>query len=826
MKRFISLFLAVVLLLPAMMFAACNENTPETLATPQNVAVDGNGRVVWSAVDNATGYQLVIDGQRQQETLTKNEYLLPSTNKKVTIAVIAVAKGYKDSNVSETVTFVGKADKPDVPEQLKVAIGGPSEVRAGQTVKLTAKINGTKADVTWSVVEGGEYISVDDKGNVTAKADVKGDKIACIRATSVENKDVFAERQISLLAKTVLTQQMLDDFANNAKVAFEGFLTIDYYSYGSNEHKGTNTLPLHTAMDGEHWYAEYTNSSAGITKEIFFSKDSEGYACQDSVDFANNVQQIRMTENDREITWEQAGLYNSLQGLSLSDFRFDNDTWRWTYVASDYYELTKKIVAAADPYNFVVDDENSFSLLVDEDGVLGVCVESGVDHSLSNIYWAEQRLIAAANTDSSVEVKAIQKYESPLSAELQTNLREAIANMKSLKAYTLDFMQTIYLSGSGGNRQTGFYEIVTPTDCFFRDYTPGKDSEGNKTYKFDEENVYGFRKITDDSYNSYHCAADSIYYVDPDKFDSLDEKTRTLRPDRAYDGSFDNAKPTFDFSEQLFDKVVEQTKYDADKHDVSYNRYFVVADMCNVATTMYYGIGNDVALYGMFASDGIFSGMYDPTSVDVEKINGKYYITRAEFFFYLGNMYGTVEINYGNFVSQDEELTSATTVPEAQAARIGALEVRSVPTDWSTVNVLIKKSDDDENGHDVPVRAANYFAKRLFAGIDNPIPFFGATDCLADTFGFAYETLRARGGEKYTMPCVCIYYDVPLDINYTIDSSMVKIKKLLTDNGFTQNSYGEYVNGNVIVFVSDEGLDLTIYAWNKSITDNGQLGAL
>ena len=55
---------------------------------------------------------------------------------------------------------------------------------------------------------------------------------------------------------------------------------------------------------------------------------------------------------------------------------------------------------------------------------------------------------------------------------------------------------------------------------------------------------------------------------------------------------------------------------------------------------------------------------------------------------------------------------------------------------------------------------------------------------------------------------------------------MVKIKKLLTDNGFTQNSYGEYVNGNVIVFVSDEGLDLTIYAWNKSITDNGQLGAL
>ena len=68
---------------------------------------------------------------------------------------------------------------------------------------------------------------------------------------------------------------------------------------------------------------------------------------------------------------------------------------------------------------------------------------------------------------------------------------------------------------------------------------------------------------------------------------------------------------------------------------------------------------------------------------------------------------------------------------------------------------------------------------------------------------------------SYMTKCVSIYYDVPLDVNYTIDSSLAKIKAFLAKKGFTTNTYGEYVStdGKVVIKVTDEGMDLIIYVW-------------
>lgn len=825
MKKLVSLLLVAVLLFPTLAFAACQDNTTQ-LDAPANVAVSDSGLVTWDAVDNATGYVVYLNGQAQTE-IADTSYQIVATNAEISVYVVAVADGYTDSKASATVVYSTVVEITPT----SVAIAGSSEVRAGQTVQLTAKV-ADEADqtVVWSVEEGAEYVTIDDDGVVSAKSDVKGDKIVVVRATSVAN-GATTTKSLNVLARTQLTADMLAKFANVDTIGFDGFLTIDYYTYGTpRRHKGTTTLPVHTALDGTHWYAQYTDNSAGLTGELFYSKyddpdDGKSYAYQDELNFLNQVEQTPLVDSRGErSTWEKSGYYNNLKNLKVSDFVFDENEWRWTYCGKNPYEMTTRIVSSADPYAFAVDANQPFSLLIDEGEILGLYVKSGDDHSVSSQYIAVQKLFVAINTDSSVEVKSIKKFaEQPFQAELN----QAIENMRNLKAYTLDFRYDTMMNTSSAVK-TGFYEIINPTDCFFRDYTTGTDSNGNTILNFDNEAVYGFRKISDNLYNTYSYATDTIYDVDPDKFDTMDTKTRTLRCDRAFNGSFDKAKPTFAFSGALFTQYQVNRVYDPNTgvEHVSTD-YYVDRELCYMASTLYCGIGNDIALYGMFASDGIFEGQMAPTCLTVETVNGKPYITQASFFYYLGSLYGTIVISYDNFVAADQPLTEATTVPAEQEERLAAMAQRVIPASWAEVNIITKATNDSGKEYDRPIRLAQYLEEQLFVNEANPIaavPFFGVDTCLGDTFGFATAMLRQRGGENYTMPCVSLYYDVALDSNYTIDSSLAKIKSLLTKNGFVTNTYGEYVKGNVIISVTDDGLDLIIYVWNKTILKTEQLG--
>ena len=818
MKRLLSLLLACVMMFSFVAFAACQDNNTEDkqLAIPQNVAVDKNGVVSWNAVANAQGYVLVLNGQRQQNTVTATTYQLATLNKDVTIAVIAVADGYKESAASAEVKDT--ASTGPIVKPTKVAVSGSSEVRAGKTTKLDAYVEGSTQGVTFSVESGAEYVSVDQTGLVSAKIDVSGDKTAVIKVTSIEDPSLSTTKVLNVLARTVLTQEMLNRFNGKSKIGFDGFLTINYYTYGEpRRHAGTTTMSLHTSLDGEHWYAEYENGSAGITGELFYSKyhdasDGIDYAYQDSLSFLNVAEQTPLVDrSNNRTTWEDAGLYNNLDGLKLSDFAFDEDLWRWKYVGTNQ-KITARIVASADPYNFAAEDGLPFSLLVDDGEIVGLYIKGNDDHTVSTNYIAVQEVFVAVNTDDTVTVPSIRTFEHK---SFHDELAAAINNMHNLKAYTLDFLQAAQMNGSNATQLTGFYEIINDTDCFFRDYVPETDDSGNIVRNTEEPAVYGFRKINDNLYNTYNYRADSIYDIDPDKFDAIDTSTRSLRADRAYMGSFDKAKPTFGFAAELFTVCEEVTEENADTHEeTTFKRYFVDESMTSVASTLYFGIGNDIALYGMFASTGVF-GNYKPTYVEVKYIGGKPYITGAGFYYYLGSVYGIVQLTYDNFVEEGGALTEETTVPEQQAARIAAIPARSIPADWSQVNVICKRKDSITHKEtDYPTRAKQYF-ESIATGLSDKVPFFGSEDCIGDTFGFALDTVAKRGGMNYMTKCVSIYYDVPLDVNYTIDSSLTKIKAFLAKKGFTTNTYGEYVStdGKVVIKVTDEGMDLIIYVW-------------
>lgn len=817
MKRFLAVVLACVMLTSVFVMAACQDNnTNKKLGTPQNVAVDKNGKVTWSAVDNATSYVITLNGQRQSTKITTTSYQLSTRNKDVEITVIAVADGYEESDASTAVTF--KADKTPTIDVGKVIVSAPSEVREGGTVKINAYVENSDKGVTFRVEEGSEYVTIDEIGNVTAKSDIDGDKTVKIRITSVEDPSVSVLKVMNVLSKSDLTEDMLQRFKGTDKIGFEGFLTINFYTYGQpRRQKGTTTLPLHAALDGNRWYAEYENDSVGMAGKLYYSKytdpeDNKEYAYQETLNLLNQAEQTPLTDKTgARTTWEDSGLYNNLSDLTLDDFVFDEDLWRWKYVGADAYTRTMRIVSSCDPYNFAsveTDDfKLTFSLVLDEGEIVGLYIKGGDDHTVSSSYIAVQEIFVAVNTDeSTVNVPLLETFKHEDYHDL---LQTAIDNMRQLKAYTLDFSHQYQMSGSTTVTANGYYEIINETDCFFRDYVPTVDDEGNIVRNMDETDVYGFRRITNNFYNSYNNRADSIYDIDPDKFDQMGT-TKTLRAQRAYNGSFDNAKPSFAFAAELFGEPKAMDENDASAGNV----YYIDADMCYAASTMYLGIGNDVALYGMFASTGVF-GNIDPTHVVVKTVNGKPYITAAEFYYYLGSVAGLVTITYDNFVDSGSEITAETTVPEAQKARIDGIATRQLPSSWDQLNVVIKKKNPATlKEEDAPQRLSDYFNGKA-AGLATLIPFFGSEEALGDTFGFAVDSTARRGDLGYLTNCVYLYYDVPLDSNYTIDSSVARAKALLTKQGFKVNDYGEFVNdeGTLVISVTDESLDLIIYVW-------------
>ena len=221
--------------------------------------------------------------------------------------------------------------------------------------------------------------------------------------------------------------------------------------------------------------------------------------------------------------------------------------------------------------------------------------------------------------------------------------------------------------------------------------------------------------------------------------------------------------------------------------------------MSSVASTFYYGVGNDENLYGLFATEGRISSTETFTPYVVVKDG---YIIEAAFYFYVGSMYGVVEIKYSDF--------NKTEIP--QDVNID-FTPRQVPTSWSELTVNVS-SDGPSTVDDEEVNALEYF--KTFYGndnIDNELPFFG--NVLGDTYGFGLTTIYTPGGTNNAELSVVLYYDVPLGLDYTIDAPLKDIKDYLVSLGFVENKYGEFNKDNIWISPQDSNLDLVIYVWKK-----------
>ncbi|MGM9899423.1 MAG: InlB B-repeat-containing protein [Bacilli bacterium] len=647
----------------------------------------------------------------------------------------------------------------------KITISGPTEVRSGNTIKLVATVtDAPDTSVIWEITSGQEYATIASDGTLTAK-EVTGDKVIEVTAKSSYNPQITNKVSILITAKAVLTSEMLDTLKID-KIGYIGYVNVKLYSVGLFEKlESTYTYNTKTAMDGVNWYTEYEDGNTGLTLGLYY-KNHNNLACQVGVNFMNEEEYEPMIDDDgNTVSWEESGLYNNFKNLQVSDFTYNEVTNRYDYSGNDD-KMAEKMISSANPYTFIA---NGFSLIIEDGEIIGIYAKSGADYTISSGYKAIQELIVTINYGDTVEVPTISKYQH---IEEHDILQTAIDNMRNLSNYTLHFREITATYLTSGYKESGFHEIITDSNCYFDPYTVSYQQDGTDIENYSSNDSYGYKKITNELYNSYYQNEDGSYTAS-----------------RAYNSEFQNAKPSFGFVAEIF------TSYYLDPTDGSYTFY---ADevMSSVASTFYCGVGNDISLYGIFATRGHTSSTSSFTPYVVVKDG---YITEACFYFYLGSIYGVVEITYSDY--------NNSVVPED--ANVDFV-TRNVPTSWSELTFIV--NDISGSGTESEVNALEYL-KTLYddENIEEVMPFFGVP--LGDTFGFGMTTIHIPTGSDTSKSAVLLYYDVPLDIDYTIESSLAKIEEYLVGLGFTKNKNGEFNKGDIWVAPMDVSLDLQIYIW-------------
>ena len=758
-KRFLSIAVAFVLSLSVLSFAACNKK----LETPTDVAVADDGTITWSAVENATEYVLRINNGEVKTSETS--YKAPN-NEDFRVTVVARADGYEDSDPSKAAIFM--ASTVIVPPEVtaEVLIDGPISVGGGLKANYKASVTVDGSDdksVTWSVVEGGDVATIDEHGVLDTK-EVSADKTVRIRATSNADPDSYNELTVSVLTKTLLTQTMLDELDDN-KIAFEGYMEIKYYTMGlTSTLANTASYNVKTEMDGTTWHAVYESDLVSGTSELFY-RNVEGIANLIGISYMNVEEYFPAQDEAGDvISWEDGGMYNSLGGLNVDDFEFVASAWEWRYKAKNADDsFMERVLSAANPYEF---EPVSVGLIISKGMISGIHAVSNDDYTLMSQHRAVKDLNVLITVGDAVELPEVSTYSRD--EEVHPALEAAIENTRKAASYTVTMRNSEFNAMYGGYSYDGYKETITPDTIYFEPFT-FREGRNDEIVYTPSGNPYGYKRIGDNLYNAFSVERNS------------ETGALSYAATRAYAKDFSDAKPSFAFAAEIF-----RSYYPSPDGVTSYS---VSSEMAGVASTFYKSIGNDVALFGIFATT---INNLTPT---VYVKDG--YIVQAVFAYNVGNyMYGTIELDYDY---------SDATLPEGVNVE---LTPRQVPTSWN--DLVIREDPNDENGFN----AQTYLKEKLFEDPNVEVPFFG--DVLGDSYGFGAYIPRGvplTNGSTIYAPSVSFYYDVPLDANYSIESSLVKVRGLLRDNGFSLNARGHWVKqgSDVVIDVEDNELDLYIH---------------
>lgn len=773
-KRLVCILLAVFM---ALGVAACGDDGKSdgniVLSAPTNLRIidqGDRGLVHWDSVKYAQSYIVTVNGAEHSTDGTS--WTIQPLTIDYTVSVVACRKGVKNS-AAASVSF---AKHP-----VSVVITGGSECRSGKTLQLTATVKDTdNQNVVWSIVAGGEYAEISVDGLLTAK-NVSGDKIVRVRATSVFDSSAYAEKVLTITAKPELTQEMLDELDAD-KLAFEGFLEIEQWTASLPERLvGSVTLSVSTAMDGERWFSEYDDLNAKRRYEYVEDRadvqSRPSTACRVSVDLDNTVKTTPVLDSNGDyIAWADSVYNNCLRELSVSEFEFNESNWRWEYKGNgniaDKKAAMQAIVASAHKTGFT---PKNMYLIVEEGSVAGLYSESEDDYGMYTGYKVRMKLTSALNVGETVNVGTLSAYAHE---DMHDELQAAIDKMKALDNYTTECLDSSNTQ-NGGTVYNGYVETITPEACYMRPFifTPTQASLieiGGGLREFSDMD-FGYVKCDDGLYNSFRVN-DGVFSLY-----------------RAYAGSYEEqALPSFDFAAEIFTKMLVNA--DGSK------TYYVDKLMTSVATAFYHGLDNDMAIYGIFANPSYRAKAYLPfVTVGVDG-----YITNAGFSYYMGSFYGDLKFEYRDFGTAN--------LPEKTAEEIAVLKSspRDIPSSWNDISVNL---DGDATK---PINTLDRLKYMFADDIHERLPYFGSV--LGDTFNEGVTDFRSIvvDGKRVSVDSLLLFFEVPFDVDYSIDSSLAAFGAFLESNGFAENNNGVYVKGDISVLPEENSMRFFVYIWNNS----------
>lgn len=185
-------------------------------------------------------------------------------------------------------------------------------------------------------------------------------------------------------------------------------------------------------------------------------------------------------------------------------------------------------------------------------------------------------------------------------------------------------------------------------------------------------------------------------------------------------------------------------------------------------------------------------------------INDEGYITQSYFYSDLGLIKGLFVINYGNF--------NTASIPDDCDL---SFDNRVAPTSWKDVTTLYYP-DEGESGVEYPTDEimTTYLGDENASSI---VPYF--PEALGDCYGLSSTSIYQLPNSNRAVKAIQVYLDVPLDSNYSIDSSLLALKLYFIEKGFVNDGKGGYTKDGYTLVPVDSDLDLFVYIY-KNPTNN------
>ena len=173
----------------------------------EGITIEGNDSVVEGqsiqltatvTPDNATDKSITWSIVSGEEFASIDQNGLVNATAEGSITVKALSKADNKVYATKEITITAK---PAVPVE-EITIAGNNEVKVGESIQLTATVtpdNATDKSITWSIVSGEEFASVDQNGLVSAAAEGS----VTVKVVSNANNDVFATFDITIKEDTV-----------------------------------------------------------------------------------------------------------------------------------------------------------------------------------------------------------------------------------------------------------------------------------------------------------------------------------------------------------------------------------------------------------------------------------------------------------------------------------------------------------------------------------------------------------------------------------------------------------------------------------------------